>query len=777
MSASEGFADARTLAAIDFADVRARVVRATQTVRGRARAEELVPLADPAAVALAQARTSAARALIAAADLHVLPAADVAPAARQAAQGRTLGAADLRALADALAAAAAAHRAVREDAILLAAMAGYAPLPELVSALDNALDARATVLDRASPALGRLRRELAQAHADARDRVSAVLRSARHAKAIQDHVVTLREGRFVVPVKAEFAGEVPGIVHDTSASGATVFVEPLAALEANNRVRRLRIEEEREVARILDALSQAVGARAAAVDANLEALATLDLLVAKGRVAIAMDAVAPVLTAPAEIRIVAGRHPLLDGRAVPQSVTLDETTRAIVISGPNMGGKTVTLKLVGLFLAMTYAGLQLPAAAGTTIGDYRRVIADVGDEQSIAGNASTFSAHLARMRELLDRADARTLAIVDEIGGGTEPGAGAALAIALLEALLARGTTAVVTTHATEVKLFAHGRAGVGNASVRFDPQTFAPTYELDLGSPGGSMAFALARRMGIAPAVVARAEALLGSRERDYEAALRDLAVRAAELRDERARAAEAARQAAAAQASLAAERRDLEAARRDFAARAEERLAAALRDFVAELRARPGAAPRVSAGQAGALARAVEALRADLGVRDAPAAPAGTGSLAVDADVRVRSLRQNAVVVEDYGDTVLVAIGAMKSVVRKDDLEPVTVARPRRRTGTSAAAARLDAVTASGVELDVRGKRYAEAEPLVERWIDGALLAGSTALRLIHGKGTGALGRGLQEYLRAHPAVAAVRYGNEDEGSSGVSVIALRR
>ena len=479
-------ADDRTLDALDFAGVRERVVAATHTQRGRGLAQVLVPAGEfDAVVRVEQQRTAAARDLVAGADLHVSSAIDTAELTQAAALGRTLGGSDLRAVGDALAAAATAYHAVKENAVLAQVAGGYLSLRELQRAIADGIDERGVVLDRASPALGRIRRNLSQAQADARDRVGAVLRSARFAKAIQDNVVTIREGRFVVPVKAEFSGEFPGIVHDTSASGQTLFVEPLSTLDANNRVRTLRIEEEREVQRILEEFSGRVGADAAAIERNVDILAAVDLLVAKAEVARAMDAIAPELSEEPVVVVYRGRHPLLGGRAVPQSLEVGEATRLLVISGPNMGGKTVALKMVGLFVAMTYCGMQLPAGIGTTIGRFDRVVADIGDEQSIAANASTFSAHLQRMRDMLAGAGGRTLVIVDEIGGGTEPSAGAALAIAILERLLECGARGVVTTHATELKLFAHAAEGVANASVRFDPHTFRPTFHLDVGAPG----------------------------------------------------------------------------------------------------------------------------------------------------------------------------------------------------------------------------------------------------------------------------------------------------
>ena len=756
--------------------MRERVVAATNTERGATEASALAPASDFSEVRRAQRATAAIRELVESADLHVGRAIETAPFVERCAVGVALGASDLRAIADSLASAAAAFNATRasDDGVLRELTSGYRPLRELIAAVTNALDERGTVLDRASPALARIRKQLAQAQGEARDRVSALLRSAKFAKAIQDSVVTIREGRFVVPIKAEFSGEVPGIVHDTSSSGQTLFVEPLAALDANNRLRTLRIEEEREVARVLEALSREVGKHAEVIEGNIAMLAVLDVLVAKSRVARAMQAVAPELSDESALDVREGRHPLLGERAIPQSVTLGDV-RVLVISGPNMGGKTVSLKMIGLFVAMTYCGMQLPAAEGTRIGRFERLFADIGDEQSIADNASTFSAHLRRMREILDAADARTLVLIDEIGGGTEPNAGAALAIAMIEQLLQLGSCGLVTTHATELKLFAHATPGVANASVRFDPQTFAPTYHLDVGTPGQSLAFPLAIAMGLSSELIDRAEALLSSRERNYEQALADLAAVQARLATERDRVAREERHVQTLQENLRARTEALERERRSFGTRAEERLREALSGFANELARRSdrGGRAKVTPAQSELLTRVLDELHRDLGIAPEGGDEAAAQRFEPGDRVRVPSLGQEADVLADNGDTVLIAIGPMRTSVTKGDVRRLGPVRVRKQ---SAGAEALAASAATTAELDVRGKRFVEAEPVVDRWIDEAVLAGNSPLRLIHGKGTGLLGRGLQEYLRAHPSVKNVRYGNENEGGSGVTVFELR-
>ncbi len=776
-------ADERSLATLDFDAIRTRLARHTATDRAHARALELAPRADLELARLEQAATAEMREIASDAAFSLPRVVETRDAVARAQRGSTLGPDELRAIAIAVAAADAAVKRLFEAPapVLQARCAGAIPLGNLARHINDAIGERGEVLDRASPALGRIRRGVAHAIEDARARCQALLRSTQFSKAIQDAVVTVRDGRFVIPVKAEFSGAIPGVVHDTSSSGQTLFVEPLGALESNNRLRTLRLEEEREVARILADLSSEVGARAEAVEANCEALAEIDIVLSRARLADEMHAVAPALVDEPRLEIHAGRHPLLGERAVPQSFTLGEQARIMVISGPNMGGKTVTLKLAGLFVLMAACGMQLPCADGTVVGGFTRVACGIGDEQSIAENASTFSAHVERLRAILEDAGAHTLVLIDEIASGTEPAAGAALGIAILEYLLARGACAIVTTHATELKLFAHATAGVVNAGARFDAATYAPTYELDLGSPGQSLAFPLARALGLSPAIVDRAETLLSENERDYDKALAELAEIRGQAAGERDALARDRAHLSALQDTARRRAEALEKERRAFAQTADERLGRALREFSAELdrRAQENASERtrarVTPGQAALLGRVLDDVHRDLGISARPERAAEVARIGVGDSVAIESFGSIGEVVADYGETALVAIGSMKTVVPKADLRLRHRAEPERRGRAQRGAAMLDTAAGASLELDVRGKRYVDAEPLVEQWIDEAKLLGLTQLRLIHGKGTGLLGRGLQEYLKSAQGVRSVRYGNADEGGSGVTVFEL--
>ena len=434
---------------------------------------------------------------------------------------------------------------------------------------------------------------------------------------------------------------------------------------------------------------------------------------------------------------------------------------------------------------MAACGMHVPAEAAT-IGRFERVCTDIGDEQSIAQNASTFSAHLRRLAEILAVADERTLILIDEIGSGTEPNAGAALAVAMLERFLESAARVVATTHATELKLFGADHPHVVNASVRFDPDTYEPTYQLDVGAPGQSLAFALARRMHIDPGVVARAETLLGSQERDYDRAL-------AEATEERIRAGREREQLERERAHLRtlednARRRGeaLERERRDLAKSADARFAEALRHFTAELERRAaergdrGARPpKVTQGQADLLARTLDDMHRELGLETRPQRPREDETptpITAGDRVHVTSWEQDGTVLEDLGESALVQIGAMRMTVPKSDLRRRGGPTLAREKPSAAGTPTLEAASTAQTEIDVRGKRFVEAEPVVDRWIDGAMMLGHSPLRLIHGKGTGLLGRGLQEYLKAHPFVQNVRYGNADEGGGGVTVFELR-
>ena len=709
----------------------------------------------------------------------------------------TLSGEDLRTIGVAISAADTAIRGLRSDGTpaLSQTVANVRSMRELGEELLFVIGPRGEVLDTASPELARLRRVAAAASDAARARCQQLTRSATIAKALQDALVTVRDDRYVIPVKAEAASSVPGIVHDTSASGQTLFVEPMAVIELNNIVRTTRGDEHREVERILTVLTSKVARNESAIRHLVTLLTTIDLAFARARLADEMHAIAPRLLDEPAVVLIDARHPLLDDRAVAQSLRLDREHRLIIISGPNMGGKTVALKLAGLAVLMTACGLHLPAGDGTAIGVFSHVRSDIGDAQSIAMSTSTFAAHLRRLRHMVDLADGGLLYLVDEIAGGTEPAAGAALATAVLDRLLSRDALGIVTTHAQELKIFAQSTDGVDNAGMRFALGSHAPTYELDIGVPGRSLAFDLAAREGFDAALLDAARGRVAAEEHAYDRALGELSAARAELSVERTAVLRA-------REALARSQRELDASgaafireREGFLEQADARLGKALREFVAELdrRSRDGASrARVTRSQSELLSRTLDEMHRDLKLEVAPTEQAPQTALRIGARVRINTLGSEGTIVEDLGRDLVIEVGSMRTIAAKRDVTPAGLGgasgngkrrferRPARPFGPAVEAeeenGELERVSSLATEIDVRGKRLHESQELVERWLDAAVLVGFSPVRIIHGKGTGALGAGLQEALRLHPSVERLRYGHENEGGSGVTIIHLK-
>ncbi|MGH2379488.1 MAG: endonuclease MutS2, partial [Candidatus Limnocylindria bacterium] len=566
----------RTLAILELPAIRALVAERTSFEPGRELALAMSPTTDIAEAERLQDETAAGRELLRAVPSAGLRGAhDVRDAIRRARLGGVLDPQQLTEIAATTRSAETLFAHARPYPPLAARARFARPPAEVARAIEHAISAEAEVLDRASAALAGARSALRSAQAQLQQRVDGLLRSAAVAKHLQEAIVTQRGGRYVVPVKAESAGAVKGIVHDRSASGATVFVEPLEILDANNRVREAELAERAEVERVLDELSRRVEASADDHEAVLSALAVLDLILARSLFAEAFECARPRLAADGVLDLIEARHPLLVDQAsrradagadaaavVPIDIRLGGDIRALVVTGPNTGGKTVTLRTVGLLVLMAACGLQLPAARGSAVPVLRRVFADIGDEQSIQQSLSTFSSHLRNIVVTLGEAERGDLALLDEVGAGTDPDEGAALAMAVLETLLERGVLVAATTHYPELKAFALNTPGVQNASVEFDAVTLRPTYRVHLGLPGASNAFAIASRLGLDGAVLERAGAHLSELHRSLERTLRE----AERARTDLAERLEAARLAATdSEDALAGSRREAEAIRDD--------------------------------------------------------------------------------------------------------------------------------------------------------------------------------------------------------------------
>jgi DNA mismatch repair protein MutS2 len=787
------------LATLEFPKVLARLAAHTSFSAGEELALALTPAPGLQEIHWRLETTSEARALLTAKpDTTIGGAHDVRPLAVAAQHGMALPPTDLLDVRDTLVAARTLHRSLSRLANQFPHLARLADrisfCPEIVEEIGGCLNDRGEVRDDASPALSSIRRELRIAHDRIQEKLQNIITSPRNAAYLQEALITQRDGRYVIPLKADFKGRIRGVVHDVSSSGVTVFVEPLSVVELNNTWRELQIEEEQELHRILLRLSSLVAGCAAEIEQTVEALAELDLAFAKAQYAEATRATAPQLVPfrkcdgehpGSTIRLLGARHPLLDPqKVVPIAVVLDDETHVLIITGPNTGGKTVSLKTVGLLVLMAQAGLHIPAEAGSALSPFDEVYADIGDEQSIEQSLSTFSSHLTNILSFLDRAGERSLVLLDELGAGTDPAEGAALARALLEHFRLRRATGFVATHYPELKSYAQLTPGVCNACVEFDPETLSPTYKLTVGLPGRSNAFAIARRLGLPHEIVEAARVLVPAESLRTEDMLTDihrLRLQTVQARDE----ASAARAEADKLAKSLRERMEaIEEERREILEQAREGAAAeleALRDEARALRRRlqSAAAPLETVvaveKDVVALAETLESQLSEPGpLQPLPLPGASTRPILPDDPVWVRPLNAKGRVIAVEGAEAEVQVGPARARVSLAALEPLVatpeVAEPRAEERPSARA-----VLSPGTRLDLRGCTVEEALGRLDRHLDVASRAELPWVHIIHGKGTGALRKAVRDFLADHPLVCGYEAGGDREGGEGVTVAKL--
>jgi len=667
-----------------------------------------------------------------------------------------------------------------------------APVPRLEEELRDAIADDGTISDRASPDLRAIRQTARSLEEGIRTRVETLMRSREASSFLQDAFVTQRDGRTVLPVKSNYRHMVRGIVHDRSDSGNTIFIEPEEIVEPGNELRDLRARERVEIQRILRALTARVAEEIATIELNHALLVDLDFHAALARFGAQYRMGMPEVVELPEVALRQARHPLLLFAGHPTvaiDVRIGGTVRTMVITGPNTGGKTVTLKTVGLLALMAQSGLPVPAEATSRIGVFRRIYCDIGDEQSIEQSLSTFSGHLKRIVEILNAADDRTLVLLDELGAGTDPAEGGPLGEAILEALQERGTVSIATTHLSDLKLLAHARDGMVNASVAFDPETLRPTYQLLEGIPGNSNALIIARRLGIPEAVVDRARKAIGERRIDLETIIRDLHEKVRVLELERELAARARAEALAQEKKmaeqLAAWKLEKSKLRRDAREEAENLVAGTRREvegILDELK-RQAAPEQRGKGVADARRKldqtAGEVAKKGREPRESTAALPGMAAEQVQPGARVRLPRfgtsGTVVSVNERKKRAQVNAGGMSLEVGFDELEPDRSAAPAR----SVADARVvrSAATPSGSRLQLLGKRVDEAKAELRRFLDAAYLDRHTSVQVVHGYGTGALQDAVREVLKVHPLVASIRAGRREEGGQGVTVAELKR
>ena len=806
--------DEKTLVTLEYPKILERLAAYAAFSASAELARSLRPVMHLEEAQARQKITSEARLLLSVnADAGVGGATDIRPLIERAARHGVLDPVELLAVKDTLVSARNLARYFEKTAALypnLAQIAAVFPPPSgVIDAISRAISDRGEILDQASEALGRIRHDIKIAYERLMSRLERMVNDPKVTPMLQESLITQRNGRYVVPLRSEYKGQLRSIVHDQSSSGATLFVEPLVVVELNNEWHSLQLAERDEERRILAELTDAVGVKAVEVLALVEALARYDLALMCGKYADDLHAYEPVLVKyknrpkkdhpGSTIRLFQARHPLLDPQSVVAiDVDLDEDTFGVVITGPNTGGKTVTLKTVGLMVLMAQTGLHIPAREGSELSLYQNVFADIGDEQSIEQSLSTFSGHIKNIVRVLRRADEKTLVLFDELGAGTDPQEGAALARAILADLIERRVPHLVATHYPELKIYAHNTAGIVNASMEFDLQTLRPTYHLTIGLPGRSNALAIASRLGLPKKIVDDARSEINPEDLRAEDLLneihhqRELSRRAREEADRDRDLAKRMR------SELTARLEKIEDERRavlEKARSAAEEQTAGLQREMDELRKalnrahQPLEALRPVQNKIDNLAAEVQQVtprREPSGLKT----PAREGTerhpLRPGDKVRVRSIQMDGIIAAVGESDVEVQVGNLRVRARLADLQrkgdPLETAEeqpgaPGGKTKFSSAA--MQSATpyypSPGMEIDLRGQRAEDALEALERYLESAYLAGLPFVRIIHGKGTGKLRQAIREGLGTSGHVKSWENGNEKEGGEGVTVARL--
>jgi len=751
-----------------------------------------------------QEQTRQARYLLSLTDaLHFRGAVDMRPFAEQARRQMTLEAPNLLAIRNTLVVSRDARRFLLEksaEAPLLAEMAvSLSDGHGLIDLINKTINDRGEVLDSASPHLEQIRSNLKITHSRLMDRMNRYLTDPGSSRMLQESLITQRGGRYVLPLKAEHKGQIKSIVHDQSSSGATLFVEPLAVVEWNNKYRQLELDERDEILRVLHNLSGEISGYAEELMQTSEVMAALDLILMKARYADHLRASEPELVAfekrtdsdhpDSLIHLIRARHPLLaPEKVVPIDVELDRKTFAVVLTGPNTGGKTVTLKTIGLMVLMAQAGLQIPARSGSRVSVFQDVFADIGDEQSIEQSLSTFSGHISQLVRILRRANSRSLVLLDELGSGTDPQEGSALARAVLDYMLKRQITCFVATHFPELKSYAHGTAGVTNASLEFDPETLMPTYRLMIGLPGRSNALAIAERLGLDSEILEAARKEINPDDLHVDDLLEEIH-RQRNLANKNFTASEKALLSAQKkEADLEKQLEKIENEREKILdqahSQAEDELEA-LRDQVRDLQKvikRLSAEPEKQAELAAVEEKLVELeqshTEAQLHQRKQAHRPhKPTGPIQVGQKVHIKKLGVEGTVTAIEGDQFEVQAGVVRLRLMAQDLSRRNVANEpaptQEKTVEKKGRTTLPSVSGVPMELDLRGLRVEDALDKLDHYLEQAFTAGLPFGRIIHGKGTGALRETARDTMRHSSYVSRWERGGDNEGGDGVSVV----
>ena len=780
----------RTMRVLEFTRIREMLAEGALTEAGAEKCRTLVPMDDLAPVMDAQAETEEATVILHYVGGHPMAAfPDVRPALGICEKGGTLSAGMLLNVAELLRASRAARDALvteRENTPVLRGKAeGLFTARNLEKDITDAILSEDEIADRASSELMNIRRHLRGAQDRIKEKLNQMIHSSTMQKYLQDPIITMRGDRYVLPVKAEYRSSVPGLVHDQSSSGATLFIEPMAAVEMGNELKQWEVKEQQEIARILAALSAEVAPYADSMKETVELLAELDFIFAKGLLSRRFVCVQPKMNREGYLHIIRGRHPLIDPeKVVPSTIWLGKEFNTLVVTGPNTGGKTVTLKTVGLLTLMAQAGLQVPADPGTELALFEQVFADIGDEQSIEQSLSTFSGHMTNIVRIMREVTPRDLVLFDELGAGTDPTEGAALAQSILTRLLHIGVRTMATTHYSELKIFALTTKGVENASVEFDVETLRPTYRLSIGVPGKSNAFEISRRLGLPENLIDAAKKLLSGDTVRFEDVIANAEYHRQVAERERQIAQEAGKETIRLRDEAERLRREMEAKReqtlrktREEAKRILEQARRESETVISELKKMKKNAS--GDGSAAELRRRLEHGIDDLseGLRQETQEDTEAPATVRPGDrVRILTLGAEGTVLaepDEKGEVSLQA-GAMKFKAKLSQLRMIQASKAPAKSTVKAKTGMLSRTVSS--ECDVRGMNLEEALSAVELYLDEAVLAGLNEVFIIHGKGTGILRSGIQQDLRKNKHVKSFRRGVYGEGEDGVTVVTLK-
>ncbi|MGM0839018.1 MAG: endonuclease MutS2 [Bacillota bacterium] len=782
----------RVLKVLEFNKVKDKLASFTASSLGKEKVAQLLPSTDYAEVVERQAQTDeAAMILRLKGEVPLGGITDIRAHVKRAEIGGTLNTHELLDVAGTIYAARKLDRfveAMLDDEIDVPIMKNYMEqlsiYPDLERNIKNCIDEYGEVLDGASDKLRGIRQQLRSTESRVREKLESMIRSSNAQKMLSDAIITIRNERYVIPVKQEYRGAYGGIVHDQSSSGATLFIEPQQVVDLNNVLQEAKVKEKLEIDRILAELSTEVAEVARELLANVMILADIDFMFAKAKYGKHVKGTKPAINDEKYVRLVHARHPLISpDEVVPNTIELGKDYTSIVITGPNTGGKTVTLKTLGLLTIMAQAGLHIPAQDGSEVGVFSAVYADIGDEQSIEQSLSTFSSHMVNIVDILKKVDHNSLVLFDELGAGTDPQEGAALAISILDEVYSRGACVIATTHYPELKAYGYNRDGVVNASVEFDVNTLSPTYRLLIGVPGRSNAFEISKRLGLSMDVIERARGFVSEDSNKVENMIASLEASQKRAEEEWKEAEQIRKTSQKLHEDLQEQMQDLNEERDKLmekaALKAEkmveeakeeaEKVIRELRKMRIEQHATVKEHELIDAKKR--LEEAVPTVKKSATTKKQEATDL---TLEPGDEVRVLSLNQKGNLVQKTNDKEWqVQIGILKMKVKTRDLQYVSRPKPVETRPLATIKGKDYHVN---IELDLRGERFEDALMRVEKYIDDVTLAGYHRVSIIHGKGTGALRIGVQNYLKNHRSVKNYRFGEASEGGTGVTVVELK-